>query len=278
MTVSFDTVILVTQFCESKHIQKKGCQQPADAFSFFDILSNMEQDITNQHIGAQTTINNSLENARFIQRVYSWMTIGLLTTAIVAYFVSTTPEAINLIFSSRWVFYGLLIVELGAVIYLSTMISKMRANTATFVFLGYSILSGVTFSAIFLAFTLSSIGMTFAITAGMFGIMSLYGYVTKTDLTTVGNIAFMGLVGIILASLVNLFFQNSTTDWIITYIGIIVFVALTAYDTQRIKQYNIIGNEGTEDDHKESIMGALTLYLDFVNLFLKLLNLFGKRR
>lgn len=238
----------------------------------------MEQNITNQHIGAQTVINNSLENARFIQKVYSWMTIGLLLTAIVAYFVSVTPEARNLIFSSRWVFYALLIAELGAVIYLSAMISKMRASTATFVFLGYSVLSGVTFSAIFLAFTLSSIGMTFAITAGMFGIMSLYGYVTKTDLTTVGNIAFMGLIGIILASLVNLFFQNSTADWIITYVGIIVFVALTAYDTQKIKQYNIIGNEGTEEDHKESIMGALTLYLDFVNLFLKLLNLFGKRR
>ena len=237
----------------------------------------MEQNITNQHIGAQTVINNSLENARFIQKVYSWMTIGLLLTAIVAYFVSVTPEARNLIFSSRWVFYALLIAELGAVIYLSAMISKMRASTATFVFLGYSVLSGVTFSAIFLAFTLSSIGMTFAITAGMFGIMSLYGYVTKTDLTTVGNIAFMGLIGIILASLVNLFFQNSTADWIITYVGIIVFVALTAYDTQKIKQYNIIGNEGTEEDHKESIMGALTLYLDFVNLFLKLLNLFGKR-
>lgn len=238
----------------------------------------MEQNITNQHIGAQTAINNSLENARFIQKVYSWMTIGLLLTAIVAYFVAITPEAINLIFSSRWVFYALLIAELGAVIYLSAMISKMRASTATFVFLGYSVLSGITFSVIFLAFTLSSIGMTFAITAGMFGIMSLYGYVTKTDLTTVGNIAFMGLIGIILASLVNLFFQNSTTDWIITYVGIIVFVALTAYDTQKIKEYNIIGNEGTEDDHKESIMGALTLYLDFVNLFLKLLNLFGKRR
>lgn len=238
----------------------------------------MYQNITNLHADAQTSINNSIENARFIQRVYSWMTIGLLLTAVVAYFVAITPEAINLIFSNRWVFYILLLAELGAVIYLSTMISKMSASTATFVFLGYSILSGITFSAIFLAFTLSSIGMTFAITAGMFGIMSLYGYVTKTDLTTVGNIAFMGLIGIILASLVNLFFQNPMADWIITYIGIIVFVALTAYDTQKIKEYNIIGNEGTEDDHKESIMGALTLYLDFVNLFLKLLNLFGKRR
>lgn len=234
--------------------------------------------MTNQHVKAQTTMNKTLENARFIQRVYLWMTIGLLLTAAVAYFVSVTPETVNLIFGSPWIFYVLLILELGAVVYLSAMISKIRANTATFVFLGYSILNGVTFSAIFLAFTLSSIGMTFAITAGMFGIMSLYGYITKTDLTTVGNIAFMGLVGIILASLANLFFQNSMADWFIAYIGIIVFVALTAYDTQKIKEYNIIGNEGTEDNYKESIMGALTLYLDFVNLFLKLLNLFGKRR
>jgi FtsH-binding integral membrane protein len=224
-----------------------------------------------QHITAQTTINNTLENARFIQRVYMWMCTGLVITSVVAYFISITPEAIALIFSNSLVFYGLLLVELGAVIYLS-------ASTATFVFLGYSLLNGITFAAIFLAFTIASIGMTFAITAGMFGIMSLYGYVTKTDLTTVGNIAFMGLIGIILASLANLFFQNSMTDSIITYLGIVIFVALTAYDTQKIKQYNIIGNEGTEEDHKESIMGALTLYLDFVNLFLKLLNLFGKRR
>ncbi len=238
----------------------------------------MEQNIIPQHITAQTTINNTLENARFIQRVYMWMCTGLVITSVVAYFISITPEAITLIFSNSLVFYGLLLAELGAVIYLSAMISKMRASTATFVFLGYSLLNGITFAAIFLAFTIASIGMTFAITAGMFGIMSLYGYITKTDLTTVGNIAFMGLIGIILASLANLFFQNSMTDSIITYLGIVIFVALTAYDTQKIKQYNIIGNEGTEEDHKESIMGALTLYLDFVNLFLKLLNLFGKRR
>ena len=227
---------------------------------------------------AQTTINRSLENARFIQRVYGWMFGGLLITAAVAFYVSITPAAIQFIFSNSWIFYGLLLIELLAVGYLALMIRRMSAATATLVFLGYAVLNGLTFSAIFLVFTIGSIGMTFAITAGMFGIMSLYGYVTKTDLTTVGNIAFMGLIGIILASLANLYFQNPATESIITYLGIIIFVALTAYDTQKIKEFNIIGNEGTEEDHKESIMGALTLYLDFINLFLKLLNLFGKRR
>lgn len=233
---------------------------------------------TQHHTTAQDTINLALENARFIQRVYGWMCAGLITTAVIAFYISITPTAIEFILGRTWIFYGLLITELLAVGYLSFMIKKMSASTATLVFLGYAALNGLTFSVIFLLFSIASIGITFAITAVMFGIMSLYGYITKTDLTTVGNIAFMGLIGIILASLTNLFFQNSAVDSIITYIGIIIFVALTAYDTQKIKSFNIIGNEGTEEDHKESIIGALTLYLDFINLFLMLLRVFGRRK
>lgn len=234
--------------------------------------------IAPQGSNAQNTINQSLETAGFIQRVYGWMFAGLVITAVIAYYISITPAAIELIFSNTLVFYGLLIAELVAVGYLSFMIRRMRASTATLVFLGYAALNGLTFAAIFLVFSIASISMTFAITAGMFGIMSLYGYITKTDLTSVANIAFMGLIGLILASLANLFFQNPVADSVITYIGVLVFVALTAYDTQKIKAFNIIGNEGTEEDHKESIMGALTLYLDFINLFLYLLRIFGRRK
>lgn len=242
------------------------------------VTENGASNGTAKHITAQTTINNALENARFIRRVYGWMCAGLVITAVIAFYISITPTAIQFIFSNTWIFYGLLIAELLAVGYLSFMIRKMSARTATLVFLGYAALNGLTFSVIFLVFSVASIGVTFAITAGMFGIMSLYGYVAKTDLTTVGNIAFMGLIGIILASLTNMFFQNSAVDSAITYIGVIIFVALTAYDTQKIKAFNIIGNEGTEEDHKESIMGALTLYLDFINLFLMLLRIFGRRK
>jgi FtsH-binding integral membrane protein len=154
----------------------------------------------------------------------------------------------------------------------------MSAQRATIVFILYSVLNGLTLSIIFLIYTTGSIASTFFVTAGTFAVMSAYGYLTKSDLSKWGNILFMGLIGIIIASIVNYFMQSETLYAIITYIGVLIFVALTAYDTQKIKTMNIIGNEGTDEDKKEAIMGALTLYLDFINLFLYLLRLLGRRR
>lgn len=218
------------------------------------------------------------EQARFITKVYTWMSVALSITGFVAYWVSITPAVSEFIFSERFIFYGLLIFELLLVMFLAGMIDKMPAKTAIIAFIFYSFLNGLTLSVIFLIYTTESIASTFWITAGTFALMSAYGYYTKKDLTSIGNLAFMGLIGLIIASIVNLFFHNEMLYWITTYAGILIFVGLTAYDTQKIKEMNIIGNEGTEEDTKESVMGALTLYLDFINLFLYLLRLFGKRK
>lgn len=172
----------------------------------------------------------------------------------------------------------LLLAELALVFGLSWLIKKMNSLTATIMFILYSFVTGLTLSVIFLVYQLGSIVSIFGVTAVIFTIMSIYGYYTKRDLTGIGTLAFFGLIGIIIAGIVNLFVQNTLADFIISAIGVVVFIALTAYDTQKIKSMNILGNEGTEEDKKEVIMGALTLYLDFINLFLKLLRLFGKRR
>jgi FtsH-binding integral membrane protein len=184
----------------------------------------------------------------------------------------------NLVFGNRWTFFGLIILEFAAVGVLVSLINRMTANVATLIFILYSIFNGITLSCIFTKYTSESIASTFFVTAGTFAAMSLYGYTTKTDLTKWGNLLFMGVIGLIIASVVNWFLQSSMLYWITTCVGVIIFVGLTAYDTQKIKQTNIIGNEGTDQDHKEAIMGALTLYLDFINLFLYLLRIFGRRK
>ncbi|MCX5784521.1 MAG: Bax inhibitor-1/YccA family protein [Elusimicrobia bacterium] len=218
------------------------------------------------------------ETRTFINHVYSWMTAGLAVTGAVAWYMAANPAMMISLVKIRFLFFGLLIAELILVAYLAIWLKAMSAFTASAVFVAYAVLNGVTISIIFLVYTASSIASTFFVTAGTFGLMSLYGYTTKTDLTTVGNLCFMGLVGIIMASLVNFFLHNAAVYWITTYLGILVFVGLTAYDTQKIKNLNIIGNEGTDEDKKEAISGALTLYLDFINLFLSLLRATGKRR
>lgn len=218
------------------------------------------------------------EQQRFITKVYGWMCFALVVTASVAMLTVSSPALAGLILGNQLLFFGLLIGEVVLVGYLAVAVAKMSASTATAVFIGYSALNGLTFSVIFMAFTAESIASTFFITAGTFGVMSVYGYVTKTDLTRVGNLCFMGLIGVIIASVANFFLKSPMLYWITTYIGITVFVGLTAYDTQKIKKMNIIGNENTDEDKKEAIMGALTLYLDFINLFLMLLRLFGRRR
>jgi FtsH-binding integral membrane protein len=218
------------------------------------------------------------EQRSFITKVYGWMSFALLLTGLAAYYTATTPSLLYAIYSNQIVFFGLIIGELLLVVVLSAAIKKLSAGLATSMFIAYAILTGLTLSFIFILYTASSIALTFFVTAGTFAAMSVYGYTTKRDLTSWGNLLFMGLVGIIIGSLANLFMKSEMMDWIITYVGIIVFTGLIAYDTQKIKEMNIIGNEGTDEDRKEAIMGALALYLDFINLFLKLLRVLGKKK
>lgn len=218
------------------------------------------------------------EQAAFMTQVYGSMTIALLITAVVAIFTASSPALLEMIFGNRLVFYSLLIGEVLLVISLSAAVRRVSATAATAMFIGYAVMNGLTLAAIFLLYTGGSIASTFFVTAGTFGTMSAYGYFTKRDLTSWGGFLLMALVGLIIASVVNLFFQNETLYWIATYAGVLIFVGLTAYDTQKIKAMNIIGNAGTDEDRKEAIMGALTLYLDFINMFLYLLRLFGRRR
>lgn len=175
------------------------------------------------------------EQSSFISKVYGWMSIALILTAFSALYIASTPSLIELIFGNRIIFYGLLIGELLLVGYLSAAVARMSSTMAIVMFLVYACLNGVTLSAIFLVFTAGSIASTFLITAGTFGVMSLYGYFTKRDLTSLGNLLMMGLIGLIIASLVNMFFQNDTLYWITTYAGILIFVGLVAYDTSTLR-------------------------------------------
>ncbi|WP_445725655.1 Bax inhibitor-1/YccA family protein [Flavobacterium sp.] len=175
-----------------------------------------------------------VEQANFMSKVYSWMTGALIITGLVAYYVASSPELINLIVGNKILFFGLIIAEIACVGYISARINKITAQTATGLFVGYSVLNGLTLSMIFLIYTASSIATTFFIAAGTFGIMSFYGYYTKRDLTSIGNLAFMALIGLIIASVVNMFLKSEMMYWITTYAGILIFVALIAYDTQKI--------------------------------------------
>ncbi len=216
--------------------------------------------------------------ALYMTKVYNWMALALFVTGVVAYITATTPEMIGLITSSKLLFYGLILGELGLVIYLTAAIRKMSQTTAIASFLIYSVLNGLTLSVIFLVYTSASISTTFFVTAGTFAAMSLYGYTTKKDLTSIGNMAFMALIGIIIASIVNFFLKSEMMYWIITYLGVAIFVGLTAYDTQKLKELGKAGFSNQEDLEKMSVLGALTLYLDFINLFLFLLRILGDRK
>ena len=209
----------------------------------------------------------------FISKVFGWMFIGLLLTAGVAYYVSSTEIEIN-----NFLFFGLLIGELILVATLSARITKLRYGTALGMFLGYAALNGVTLSMIFLVYTGSSIVSAFGITAITFGIMCIYGYFTKADLTQFRAMLTMGLIGIIVLSLVNIFLRSSGMDWFISILSLVIFLGLTAYDMQKLKAY-YFGTEGNMALRGNlGIIGALGLYLDFVNLFLTILRLFGRRK
>ncbi len=233
---------------------------------------------SNPYQGSMSQDAIAAEQQRFMVRVYSWMTGGLGITGFMALYVANSETLSRIILGNLFVFYGLLIAQLGLVFYLASRVHKMSASQAKGVFILYAGLTGMTFASIFLMYTTASIASTFMVTAGTFGCMSFYGYTTKKDLTSWGSFLFMGLIGIVIASVVNMFLQSSAIYWIVTYAGVLIFVGLTAYDTQKIKEMNILGNEGTDEDTKEAISGALTLYLDFINLFLMLLRIMGDRR
>ncbi|MCM2304666.1 MAG: Bax inhibitor-1/YccA family protein [Elusimicrobia bacterium] len=219
-----------------------------------------------------------IESRAFIQKVYAWMSAGLAVTGACALYMASDPRMIMALVQNKILFYGLLIAELGLVVVLSGWVKTMEVGTARLAFLFYAALSGVTLSVIFLVYTRGSIANAFFLTGGMFAVMSGYGYVTKTDLTSMGNFMFMGLIGVILASVVNWWIKSPAIEWALSILSVIIFTGLTAYDTQKIKAMNVIGNAGTDEDTKEAISGALTLYLDFINLFLSLLRLTGRRR
>lgn len=212
-------------------------------------------------------------------QVYQWMTAGLAVTAGTAWFVAGTPSIQQAIFSSSWIFIGLIIAQLGLVVALSAAVQKMSSAAATGVFLLYSALTGLTLSSVFIVYPIGSITNAFVVTAGTFLAMSVYGTVTKRDLTAMGSFLTMGLIGIIIAMVVNFFLKSSMMDFIISCVGVLVFTGLTAYDTQKIKEF---GANAPLDDatamRRGVILGSLTLYLDFINLFLMILRLFGGNR
>jgi FtsH-binding integral membrane protein len=215
----------------------------------------------------------------FIRSVYNWMAIGLALTGFVAFFVSNSQPMMKLIFGNQIIFFGLIIGELILVFTISARVHKMQASTATSLFVLYAALNGATLSAIFLIYTRSSITSTFFICAATFVVSSIYGMATKRDLTSMGQFMFMGLIGIVIASVVNLFIRSSGVSLIVSYIGVIVFVGLTAYDTQKLRTMALSQPDGLDAGtiRKGAILGALTLYLDFINLFLMLLRILGNR-
>ncbi|QHM70355.1 Bax inhibitor-1/YccA family protein [Mixta intestinalis] len=215
----------------------------------------------------------------YMAQVYGWMTCGLLLTAFISWYAANTPAVMEMVLANRITFFGLIIAQLAIVFVLSGLVHKLSGGIATALFMLYSALTGLTLASIFLVYTYSSIASTFFVTAGMFGIMSFWGYTTKSDLSKMGNILFMALIGLLLASLVNFWLKSPALMWAITYIGVVVFVGLTAYDTQKLKAIGEqIDTRDKENLRRYSIMGALTLYLDFINLFLMLLRIFGNRR
>ena len=223
---------------------------------------------------ARTADQTVVRQNTLIRQVYAWMGAGLTVTAIMALTTLSSPAILNAIVGNRLLFFGLMIGELALVFTLSGAINRLSAATATLIFIAYSALNGVTLSVVALVYTSNSIASTFVVTAGMFGAMSVYGFVTKRDLTSWGSFLFMGLIGVVIASVVNIFVGSSAVSWVISAIGVVVFTGLTAYDTWKIKEMAARGTEG----RKPAILGALTLYLDFINLFLMLLRFTGSRR
>lgn len=213
-----------------------------------------------------------------MRKVYLWMTLALGITAVTAYGVATTPDLLNGIYNHPAVLFGLIIGELALVVWLSAALNRLSLQSATLLFLAYSVLNGATFSALLVIYSPMVITKVFLITAGTFAAMAFYGYVTKRDLSKMGSILFMALIGLIIASLVNIFLKSSGLDLVLSYLGVAIFVGLTAWDSQKIRKMLSTQEFADEGAQKLALIGALTLYLDFINLFLYLLRIFGRER
>ena len=212
-----------------------------------------------------------------MRKVYLWMTMALAITGFAAYGVATSPGILQTIYANPAVMWGIIIAELILVVTVSGAINRLSLSVATLLFIVYSVLNGALLSSVFLVYTASSVATVFFITAGTFAAMALVGYTTKTDLSSMGKILLMALIGMIIATIVNLFVKSTGLELIISYIGVLVFVGLTAYDSQKIKQMLLQAPDASEGAQKVALLGALSLYLDFINLFLYLLRIFGRR-
>lgn len=224
----------------------------------------------------QQEMTNASTFKVLMRKVYLWMTLALMITGITAAGVANSPNILALIYSSQVVMWGIIIAEFGLVIYISARLEKLSLSTATTLFALYSILNGVMLSSIFLLYSTAIISKVFFITAGTFGVTALYGYATKKDLSSLGNILFMALIGLVIATIVNVFMKSAMFDLILSYIGVIIFVGLTAWDSQKIKHMMMVQQDADERAQKLALIGALSLYLDFINLFLYLLRIFGR--
>ena len=210
-----------------------------------------------------------------MRKVYVWMALALVITGITAFGIANNPSLAYTIVTNRLLFWGLVIAEFGLVVAISGAINRLSITTATLLFILYSVINGATLSVIFLAYTLTSIANVFFITAGTFGVMAFLGYTTKKDLTSLGRMMFIVLIGIIIATIVNLFLGSWMLNMIVSYVGVVIFVGLTAYDSQKIKHMLYEADSMDEGAQKLALLGSLTLYLDFINLFLMLLRIFG---
>ena len=233
------------------------------------------------HYGAVSQ-NRDLEmQAAFpvlMRKVYTWMTLALVLTGLTAYGVATSPGIMMALYSNSALMWGLVIAEFALVIGISAAINRLSLATATLMFVAYSVINGAMLSSIFMIYTAASIASVFFITAATFAVMALIGYTTKTDLTSVGKLLFMALIGLVIATIVNMFIGSSTLTMICSYVGVLIFVGLTAYDSQKIKNMLMQAPDAGESSQKLALLGALPLYLDFINLFIYLLRIFGDRR
>lgn len=237
--------------------------------SNYDVSDITQSDAFRQELAAQRT---------FMARVFGWMTIGLLTTAIISLGMNAMDLGRALVEQGQGILIALIIVQLGVALGMGFLLHKIPAAVAAFLFLLYSAITGVVFSILFLMYTSGSIAATFFITAGMFGTMAVIGYTTKKDLSGMGSILMMALIGLIIASVVNMFMASTALYWLISFAGVIIFTALTAYDVQKIKQSYAVGEYGSSAFEKTAVFGAFMLYLDFINLFIYLLRFLGTRR
>ena len=238
----------------------------------------MENSMYSRSYSYGNSINVATAFPALMRKVYVWMTLALVVTALSAYYVATTPAALYAIFSSKFMFFGLLIAEIVVVMAMTALINKMSFMVAALMMAAYSVLNGVTMSFIFVVYEMASIATTFFVTAGTFAAMAIVGYTTKKDLTKMGGILLMALIGLIIASVVNWFLQSETMSYVVSGIGVLVFTGLTAFDSQKIKEMLVQCDTVNDGTQKLALLGSLTLYLDFVNLFLYLLRFIGNRK